>query len=66
MVHLKDNIEYPLHTNPFFLCVSCVIDPKVRKKMGGSGNGGIASTSQEFGNLPVVNHGDGEVKVDRQ
>jgi hypothetical protein len=34
--------------------------------LGGSGNGGIASISQEFGNLPVVNHGDGEVKVDRQ
>jgi hypothetical protein len=61
MAHLKDNIEYPPHTNPFFRRVSCAIDPGLLQNMGVSGNGGIASTSQPLGNPPVANHGDVEV-----
>jgi hypothetical protein len=61
MAHLTDSIEYPPYTNLFFRRASCVIDPQLQEKLGGAGTGGVAHTSQQLGNPPVVSHGDGEV-----
>jgi hypothetical protein len=61
MAHLKENIEYPPHTNPFFQRASCGIDPQLQENLAGAGREGVDRTMQQFGNPPVVNHGDGEV-----
>jgi hypothetical protein len=61
MAHLKENIEYPPSTNPFFQRASCVIDPQLQEELDGAATDGIDRTTQQVGNPPVVNHVDGEV-----